>query len=169
MGKQINTKMKIWLRTFGCQMNTADSEVAMGIIQASHIDAEFTDDRYDADVILLNTCSVRDHAEQRVFGLLRELEGAKRERPDLIIGIMGCMAVEYKERLFREFPHIDFEHGEERCAQILDSIPDGMMTPGGFAYELRVLQDDEEVAAARREFVASRPAENSGAAASSGG
>ncbi len=110
---------KIMLRTFGCQMNQADSEVAMGIIKSSHLKAEFVPDRDSADVILINTCSVRDHAERRVFGLLRELAHAKDARPHLIIGVMGCMAVEYKERLLRQFPQIDFVCGSKD----IDKLP----------------------------------------------
>ena len=103
-------------------------------------------------------------------------DGARTDLPTVIVGLV-CRSRSNKKtlRIERqlvgespvEFPHIDFEPGEERCAQILDSIPEGMMTAGGFVYELRVLQDDEEVAAARREFVAAQPA-NSVEAVSSG-
>ncbi|MBN1493709.1 MAG: tRNA (N6-isopentenyl adenosine(37)-C2)-methylthiotransferase MiaB [Candidatus Omnitrophica bacterium] len=119
-GGKPQKKLRVLLRTFGCQMNQADSEVAMGIIGESHLDAEFVEDRDTADVILINTCSVRDHAEQRVFGLLRELKARKQKRPKRIIGVMGCMAVEYKEKLFREFPHIDFICG----AKDIDKLPE---------------------------------------------
>jgi tRNA-2-methylthio-N6-dimethylallyladenosine synthase len=128
---------KVFLRTFGCQMNSADSEVAMGIIKASHLNAEFTGDKDTADVVLINTCSVRDHAEQRVFGMLRRLGYEKRERAGLIIGVMGCMAVEYKEKLFRKFPQIDFICG----AKDMDTLPELIENAVKRVHQARVTEE----------------------------
>lgn len=100
-------------------------------------------------------------------------DGARTDLPMVIVGLV-CRSRANKETLRVErrlvgespvdFPAIEFPHGDDRCAQVLDSIPENMMTAGGFAYELRVLQGDEEIATARREFVASTPAPAGGTA-----
>ena len=86
---------KFYIETYGCQMNVADSEVVAAILETT--DAQITDSWEDADILLLNTCSIRDNAEQKVGSRLRELNGLmakerkpKSERP--IIGVIGCMA-----------------------------------------------------------------------------
>jgi tRNA-2-methylthio-N6-dimethylallyladenosine synthase len=82
--------MKVFLQTFGCQMNKLDS----AIVESSLRDAgyQFVDNAKDADVVLINTCSVRDHAEQRVMSHLGNLKHIKETRPDLVVGVIGCMA-----------------------------------------------------------------------------
>ncbi|MCQ2226716.1 MAG: tRNA (N6-isopentenyl adenosine(37)-C2)-methylthiotransferase MiaB [Bacteroidales bacterium] len=87
----------LFIETYGCQMNVADSEVVASVMQT--IGYELTDDMANADAILINTCSVRDNAEQRVLGRLTEIAAQKRQRK-LIVGIIGCMAERTKEKLF---------------------------------------------------------------------
>ena len=95
-----------------------------------------------------------------------EAEGARTDLPTVIVGLVcrsraNKKAVRVERRLVGEstvgFPVIEFPHGDDRCAQVVDSIPERTMTAGGFTYELRVLLDDEEIAVARREFVAQAP------------
>ena len=81
---------KLYLETFGCQMNVLDSELVLGQLRAQGY--ESVDDRDDADVILYNTCSVREHAEQKVWSRLGELRERKKSDPGLVIGVIGCMA-----------------------------------------------------------------------------
>jgi tRNA-2-methylthio-N6-dimethylallyladenosine synthase len=95
---------KVHLRTYGCQMNEYDSEVIAGLFERDGW--VLTDDEAEADVILLNTCSVRQHAEDRVWGALFELrERAKRE-PGLIVGVCGCMAQARAEEIARRCPYV---------------------------------------------------------------
>src|SRR4051812_31777845 len=96
---------KLYLETFGCQMNVLDSELVLGQLRAQGY--ESTDDRESADVILFNTCSVREHAEQKVWSRLGELHGSKSDRPDLVIGVIGCMAERDGTHLFKRYPHLD--------------------------------------------------------------
>ena len=87
---------KLFVETYGCQMNVGDSEIVVSIMQNEGW--RYTDDPREADVILINTCSIRDNAEQRIWGRLAELRGLRR-RQGVLIGIIGCMAERLKERL----------------------------------------------------------------------
>ena len=88
---------KVYLETYGCQMNVADSEIILGLLDEKGYD--LTDDMSMADVILVNTCSVREHAEQRVYSRLGEFKSAKRKKPEVIVGLLGCMAERLRESL----------------------------------------------------------------------
>ena len=98
-----------YIETYGCQMNVADSEVVAAILQTT--DAELTDDISDADIILLNTCSIRDNAEQRVQHRLQELASGKHKKRRLI-GVIGCMAERMGEQLLRDYK-VDFVAGPD--------------------------------------------------------
>jgi tRNA-2-methylthio-N6-dimethylallyladenosine synthase len=95
----------LFLETFGCQMNFLDSELVLG--QFRRLGYERTADRDAADLVLLNTCSVRDHAEQKVYSRLGELREAKADRPGMIIGVIGCQAQREGRNLARRFPVVD--------------------------------------------------------------
>jgi tRNA-2-methylthio-N6-dimethylallyladenosine synthase len=91
---------KVFIETYGCQMNFSDSEIVGSIMKS--IDYELTTDINQASVIFLNTCSIRDNAEQRVNRRLKELRSYKKKNPDLKIGLLGCMAERLKEQIFNE-------------------------------------------------------------------
>jgi len=99
----------IFLQTYGCQMNERDSEEVLGMLTAQGYEVADAPER--ADVILLNTCSVREHAEERAFGKMGELSVLKRERPGLVLGIIGCMAKLHQERIFKRLPAVDLIAG----------------------------------------------------------
>ena len=101
--------LKVYIETYGCQMNVADSQVASAILKASG--CSFTDDLKKADVILVNTCSVRDNAEKRVLGRLDVFRLEKKNRK-VIVGVLGCMAQRLKESLL-ENPAVDFTIGPD--------------------------------------------------------
>lgn len=107
-------KMKIL--TYGCQMNVADSERMAA--QLRTIGFESVDDFEVADLILINTCCVRESAEDRVYGKIGELKHLKNQNPNLIIGITGCMAQKEGDNLIRRAPHIDFVLGTEKVSQL---------------------------------------------------
>ncbi len=98
-------RRKLYLETFGCQMNVLDSELVLGQLRAKGY--EPVENRDLADVILYNTCSVREHAEQKVWSRLGELRDRKREDPGLVIGVIGCMAERDGINIFKRHPHID--------------------------------------------------------------
>ncbi len=88
---------RLYIETYGCQMNVADTEVVFSILGAHGY--ERTDDLSQADVILVNTCSVRDNAEQRIHGRLEQFNVQRRQRPGVLVGVLGCMAERLKESL----------------------------------------------------------------------
>lgn len=104
-------KRKIYIETYGCQMNRLDSELLAGIFEAAGYCT--TTEREEADVVLVNTCAVRGHAEQRVLGRIAELGKLKRGRPDRVLGVVGCMAQRLREHLFEIRPDVDVIAGPD--------------------------------------------------------
>ena len=98
--------MKVYIETYGCQMNVNDSEVVLSILQqAGYTRCQRME---EADLILINTCSVRDNAEQRVLGRLDVFRQEKKRRKGVIVGILGCMAERLKEKLLENDDRIRF-------------------------------------------------------------
>src|SRR5947208_1738248 len=110
-------KRKLYLETFGCQMNVLDSELVLGQLRAHGY--ESVEERDDADVIIYNTCSVREHAEQKVWSRLGELRERKQAEPNIVIGVIGCMAERDGTNIFQRFPHVDVLCGPGE----LDKLP----------------------------------------------
>jgi tRNA-2-methylthio-N6-dimethylallyladenosine synthase len=108
----------VYLQTYGCQMNERDSEEILGMLAAQGY--ALVEREEEADVILLNTCSVRAHAEERAFGKMGLMQKLKQERPGLVLGILGCMAKAQREEVFRRLPQVDLVAGP---AEIYD-LPD---------------------------------------------
>lgn len=101
---------KLFIETYGCQMNVADSEVVASILSSEY---QLTGNESEADLILINTCSVRDNAEQRIRARLRELGSLKKKRAGLMVGLLGCMAERIKNQLLEEEPTLDFIAGPD--------------------------------------------------------
>lgn len=99
----------LYLQTFGCQMNVSDSEKIAGLLH--DIGYRTTDDSSRADLVILNTCSVRARAEEKVYNHLVQYKGLKRKRPKMLIGVGGCVAQQEGERLLFNLPHLDFVFG----------------------------------------------------------
>ena len=107
---------KLHLITYGCQMNEYDSERVAGLLRER--DYELTADEGDADVILLNTCAIREKAEDKVFSKLGELKRLKAQRPGLVIGVMGCMAQLQQRAVLRRAPIVDLVFGSPAIARV---------------------------------------------------
>ena len=107
---------KLHLITYGCQMNEYDSERVAGLLKAEQY--ELTDSEHDADVILLNTCAIREKAEDKVFSKLGELRALKRTRPHLMVGVMGCMAQLHKDEILKRAPVVDLVFGSPAIARV---------------------------------------------------
>jgi tRNA-2-methylthio-N6-dimethylallyladenosine synthase len=106
----------LFLETFGCQMNVLDSELVLGSLR--RLGWAETPDRAAADMVLFNTCAVREHAEDKVWSRLGEVRREKRRRPDLLVGVLGCMAQEWKEKILRRAPHVDLVVGTRELGEI---------------------------------------------------
>ncbi|MDH6312940.1 tRNA-2-methylthio-N6-dimethylallyladenosine synthase [Parabacteroides sp. PFB2-10] len=95
-----NQERKLFIETYGCQMNVADSEVVASVMSMDGY--QLTEKLEEADAIFVNTCSVRDNAEQRVYGRLQYFQSLKRKKKNLIVGVLGCMAERVREQLIDE-------------------------------------------------------------------
>ena len=105
-----NGLKKFFIETYGCQMNVADSEVVASIMQMDGF--ETTDNINEADAIFVNTCSVRDNAEQKVLSRLQFFQSLKKKNKKLIVGVLGCMAERVKEELITNH-HADLVVGPD--------------------------------------------------------
>jgi tRNA-2-methylthio-N6-dimethylallyladenosine synthase len=107
---------KLHLITYGCQMNEYDSERVAGLLRDARY--ELTDDATEADVILLNTCAIREKAEEKVFSKLGELRRLKTRRPDLVVGVMGCTAQLQQHAIRARAPQVDLVFGSPAIARV---------------------------------------------------
>ena len=104
---------KLYIETVGCQMNLLDSELVVAALRKDGY--ELVDAPGKADAILFNTCSVRQHAEDKIYSALGRLKHAKRHHPHKIIGVLGCMAQKDQELIFQRAPFVDLVVGETNC------------------------------------------------------
>jgi tRNA-2-methylthio-N6-dimethylallyladenosine synthase len=158
-GKSIgcdNRGLRICIRTFGCQMNVRDSEVICGLLRADSY--ELTTEPEEADVVIFNTCSVRQHAEDKVWSEIgRIAKSRKRRKRGLspkgtvpVIGLVGCMAQNYKDQVFERAPEVDFVVGPSDIAKIPSIIArvaksQSHNVTGNNLQELKVWETDGEV------------------------
>lgn len=106
--------------SYGCQANMSDSEHYAG--QLEELGYHNTEDLDTADVILINTCCVRETAEDKTLGKIGELKHLKKQNPDLIIAVTGCMAQEWQDKLFKRAPHIDLVIGTHNIHKLIELI-----------------------------------------------
>jgi tRNA-2-methylthio-N6-dimethylallyladenosine synthase len=111
---------KLHLITYGCQMNEYDSERVAGLLREHRY--ELTDSESDADLVLVNTCAIREKAEDKVFSKLGELGKLKRARPGMMVGVMGCMAQLHKAEIQRRAPQVDLVFGSPAIARVADLV-----------------------------------------------
>ncbi len=113
-------KKKVYIETYGCQMNVADSEVIATILNDNEY--EIIQDINQADIIFVNTCAVREHAEQRVFSRLDYFNTFKKKRKDIKIGILGCMAERLKKSILEQKPFVDIVAGPDSYRNLPEMI-----------------------------------------------
>ncbi len=111
---------KLHLITYGCQMNEYDSDRVAGLLREHAW--ELTDDETQADLILLNTCAIREKAEEKVFSRLGELRKLKASRPDLIVGVMGCMAQLRQGAMLERAPGVDLVFGSPAISRVAELV-----------------------------------------------
>ena len=135
---------KLYIETYGCQMNVADSEVVASIMQMAGY--ETTDDINEADAVFLNTCSVRDNAEQKIFHRLDALDALRRARRSgsLIIGVLGCMAERVKDDLLQNH-HCDLVAGPDAYLSLPDLIAQAELGQKAINIELSTSETYKDV------------------------
>lgn len=129
---------RFYIETYGCQMNRNDSEVVAAVMQQGGF--EHTESLDEADVVLINTCAIRDNAEQRIRGRLAEFRGLKRRKPGLLVGIIGCMAERLKEQLIEQEQVVDLVVGPDGYR----SLPELVRQASGGGKAVHVLLSREE-------------------------
>src|SRR5438552_3882652 len=139
---------KLYIETVGCQMNVLDSELVVGSLRRQGY--TLTHEATDADVILFNTCSVRQHAEDKIYSALGRLRGHKQRHPSKVIGVVGCMAQKDQELIRKRAPYVDIICGTGQLARLPELISEVERTG-----ELQLALSLERNAASRHEVEAS--------------
>ncbi len=114
------TKNKVYIETYGCQMNLADTEIVQGILKLSGY--SLTNNVDNADIVLLNTCSIRENAEQRIYGRLGNFKRVKDSKPEMVVGILGCMAERLRKDLIEEKKIVDLVVGPDEYRRLPELI-----------------------------------------------
>ena len=129
---------RLYVETYGCQMNVGDSEILVSIMQDEGY--RYTEDIAQADVILVNTCSSRDNAEQRIWGRLREFHRYKRARKGLVVGIVGCMAERLREERFERETVVDVVAGPDSYRELPRLV--AAAAAGGHGVNVQLSQEE---------------------------
>src|SRR5437868_6124499 len=116
--------------TFGCQMNEHDSERMKGMLES--LGYRESPEARDADLILFNTCSIREKADERFVAHLHQAKGVKRARPDVVIGVGGCWAQSVKDDVFRQFPFVDVAFGPGQVHKLAEFLTSDSLTAQGY-------------------------------------
>ncbi len=128
ISKEQNTgkKRKLYIESYGCQMNFSDSEIVASILAKEGFDT--TSDIHHADVVFLNTCSIREKAEQTVRNRLTQINAVKKQRPEMLVGVLGCMAERLKSKLLEEEKIVDLVAGPDAyrdLPQLISQVDEG--------------------------------------------
>src|SRR5260370_34628144 len=116
-------RRKLYIETVGCQMNLLDSELVVARLRKDGY--ELTDDVREADATLYNTCSVRQHAEDKIYSALGRIKRLKERRPEIAVGVLGCMAQKDQDLIFRRAPHVDICVGPGQLAEVGELLAKG--------------------------------------------
>ena len=111
---------KAYIETVGCQMNVLDSELVIGALRRDGY--EITDQTADADLLLFNTCSVREHAEEKVYSALGRIIPLKKRKPETVVGVLGCMAQKDQELIRKRAPHVDLVVGTGQLSRVPELV-----------------------------------------------
>lgn len=142
---------RVYIETYGCQMNVADSEVIAGILSKEGYG--FTQDLSEADVILVNTCAIRDNAEQRIYGRLGLFGAHKRQRSSAVVGVLGCMAERLRTKLVEEDRVVDLVVGPDEYRKLPLLIENAFAGEKGIATRLSRVENYEDIVPLRTDGV----------------
>ncbi len=142
MEEALREGKKVFLETFGCQMNENDSDRILGFLK--DIRYTRTYEPADADLIIINTCSIRDKAEQKVYSTLGRFKTLKSENPGLIIGVAGCVAQQEGEKLLKRAPYLDIVFGPDNIHRLKDFISEASLKSRVVAIEQKAEIDGDE-------------------------
>ncbi len=144
-------RQAFYIETYGCQMNVADTEVVLGIMDGSGYDR--TTDIASADVILVNTCAVRENAEQRIFGRLGDFKHIKKRKPELVIGVLGCMAERLRKDLLQSESAVDLVVGPDEYRRLPELVENAREGEKGIAVRLSRVENYDDILPLRTDGV----------------
>ncbi|TWT46476.1 tRNA (N6-isopentenyl adenosine(37)-C2)-methylthiotransferase MiaB [Botrimarina hoheduenensis] len=139
---------KLYIETVGCQMNLLDSELVVASLRKEGY--ELTNSTADADTVLFNTCSVRQHAEDKIYSALGRLKDAKKQMPNKVIGVMGCMAQKDQRLIFQRAPYVDIVVGPGQLHQIPRLVREARENPNQQQLEVSLGRKDGAVETIKR-------------------
>src|SRR4030067_1567475 len=142
-------KNKVYIETYGCQMNLADTEIVLGILGNNGY--SLTKSASDADVILMNTCSIRENAEQRIYGRLGNFKAIKDQKPDLIVGVLGCMAERLRSDLIDKKKIVDVVVGPDEYRRLPELIDIAFNGDKGIGVKLSKTETYDDIIAHRED------------------
>ena len=141
----------IYIETYGCQMNFADTEIVNGILREQGY--EIAADAESADAVFLNTCAIRDNAEQRIYGRLSNLEHLKKRNPHLVFGILGCMAERLRADLLEKNSAVDIVCGPDEYRRLPALIDDAFAGEKGIRTQLSRVETYDDIAPLRTDGI----------------
>ena len=144
-------KRQVYIETYGCQMNLADTEVVLSILA----DAGYgqTTSLRSADVVFVNTCAVRENAEQRIYGRLGDFRRYKKENPGMVVGVLGCMAERLRKDLMQSESHVDLVVGPDEYRRIPELIEAAINGERGIAVRLSRVENYDDILPLRTEGI----------------
>ena len=142
---------RVYVETYGCQMNLADSELVGGILKSGGY--TFTGEMAEADVVLLNTCAIRENAEQRIRGRLGLINARKRSNPHLVVGILGCMAERLRDQFLEEERLVDIIVGPDEYRKLPDLLESAFEGERGIAVRLSRVETYDDIEPLRTEGI----------------
>lgn len=143
---------KVYIETYGCQMNYSDTEIVLSVL--SKFGYNETTDIHNSDVILLNTCSIRENAETKIFNRLEALKMFKKKNPNMVVGILGCMAERMRKELLENEPIVDLIVGPDEYRKVPHLIDNALETgEKGIAVKLSKVETYDDIVPIRRDGI----------------
>ncbi len=136
-------KKSVYLETYGCQMNVADSEVVLSVLNSAGYNR--TTELEKADVVLVNTCAVRENAEQRIYGRLGDFKHYKKSNPALVIGVLGCMAERLRKDLIESESYVDLVVGPDEYRRLPELVEGALAGDRGIAVRLSRVENYDDI------------------------
>ncbi|MEX2090189.1 MAG: tRNA (N6-isopentenyl adenosine(37)-C2)-methylthiotransferase MiaB [Bacteroidota bacterium] len=137
------SQRQVYVETYGCQMNVADSEVVLSILTSAGY--KQTDSLASADVVFVNTCAVRDNAEVRIYGRLGDFKHYKKENPGMVIGVLGCMAERLRKDLMQSESYVDLVVGPDEYRRLPELIEGAIEGEKGIAVKLSRVENYDDI------------------------
>jgi len=149
---KLSNDKKVYIETYGCQMNFSDTEIVLSVL--SNKGYNETSDINESDVILLNTCSIRENAENRIYSRLGDLIKYKKKNPELVIGILGCMAERLRDDLLKKKKIVDIIVGPDEYRKVPELIENSIeKNEKGIAVKLSRTETYDDITPLRREGI----------------